>query len=36
MSLDTPVYAPQFMQLMGELPAFCEEFVYLGSYSEVV
>ena len=34
--LDTPVYAPRFRQLMGELPALCEEFSYLGSYSEVV
>ena len=25
-----------FRQLMGELPALCEEFSYLGSYSEVV
>ncbi len=34
--LDTPVYSPQFQQLMGELPGLCEEFSYLGSYSEVV
>ena len=34
--LETPVYSPQFMQLMGELPELCEEFTYLGSYSEVV
>lgn len=34
--LDTPVYSPQFQQLMGELPSLCEEFSYLGSYSEVV
>lgn len=34
--LETPVYAPRFRQLMGELPALCEEFSYLGSYSEVV
>ena len=31
--LETSVYAPQFTQLMAEL---CEEFTYLGSYSEVV
>ena len=34
--LDTPVYAPQFIQLMGELESVCEDFSYLGSYSEVV
>ena len=34
--LETSVYQPQFMQLMGEMPALCEEFSYLGSYSEVV
>ncbi len=34
--LDTPVYAPQFIQLMGELGPVCEEFSYLGSYSEVI
>ena len=34
--LETPVYAPEFLQLMGELPSLCEEFSYLGSYSEVV
>lgn len=34
--LDTPVYSPQFAQLMSELDAVCEEFRYLGSYSEVV
>ena len=34
--LETSVYAPRFRQLMGELPALCEEFSYLGSYSEVV
>ena len=34
--LETSVYAPQFTQLMGELPELCEEFTYLGSYSEVV
>ena len=36
LDLDTPVYSPQFQQLMGELPGLCEEFSYLGSYSEVV
>ena len=34
--LETSVYSPEFLQLMGELPALCEEFSYLGSYSEVV
>jgi len=34
--LDTSVYSSQFIQLMGELSEVCEEFSYLGSYSEVV
>ena len=34
--LETSVYSPRFLQLMGELPSLCEEFSYLGSYSEVV
>ena len=34
--LDTSIYSPAFMQLMGELDSVCEEFHYLGSYSEVV
>ena len=34
--LDASVYSPQFLQLMGELPECCEEFTYLGSYSEVI
>jgi len=34
--LDTSVYSPQFIQLMGELQNICEEFSYLGSYSEVI
>ena len=34
--LDTSVYSPQFMQLMGELDTVCESFSYLGSYSEVI
>ena len=34
--LDAPVYSPGFRQLMGELPGLCEEFHYLGSYSEVL
>ena len=34
--LDTPVYSPQFIQLMGEIEAMSEAFSYLGSYSEVI
>lgn len=34
--LDVPVYAPQFMQLMGELDDLSESCFYLGSYSEVI
>lgn len=34
--LDTSVYSPQFIQLVGELQSISEEFSYLGSYSEVV
>jgi chorismate mutase/prephenate dehydratase len=34
--LDTPVYSPQFAELMSELNAVCDEFRYLGSYSEVI
>ena len=34
--LDTSVYSPQFLQLMGELNTVCESFTYLGSYSEVI
>ena len=34
--LDVPVYSPKFLQLMGEIGNLCEEFIYLGSYSEVI
>ena len=34
--LETSVYSPQFLQLMGEMPTLCEEFTYLGRYGEVV
>ncbi len=34
--LETPVYSPSFTQLMGEIQTLCEEFAYLGSYSEVI
>ena len=34
--LETSIYSEEFVQLMCELDGFCEEFKYLGSYSEVV
>ncbi len=34
--LDTSVYSPRFIQLMGELGDLSEEYEYLGSYSEVI
>ena len=34
--LETPVYSREFIQLMNELGGVCEEFRYLGSYSEIV
>lgn len=34
--LDTSVYSQQFIRLLGELESVCEEFKYLGSYSEVI
>ena len=34
--LETSVYSEEFIQLMCELDELCEEFKYLGSYSEVV
>lgn len=34
--LETSVYSQEFVQLMCELDDFCEEFKYLGSFSEVV
>lgn len=33
--LDTPIYSPRLIQLIGELPTICDRFQYLGSYSEV-
>ena len=33
--LDTPIYSPKLIQLIGELSAICDDFQYLGSYSEV-
>jgi len=34
--LETSVYSPEFITLIGELEASCEQFRYLGSYSELV
>ncbi len=34
--LETSIYSEEFVQLMCELSDLCEEFKYLGSYSEVV
>lgn len=34
--LNTSVYADEFVQLICELDDLCEEFAYLGSYTEVV
>ncbi|NLA87197.1 MAG: bifunctional chorismate mutase/prephenate dehydratase [Clostridiales bacterium] len=34
--LETPVYSPEFIRLMSELDGVCEDFRYLGSYSEIV
>lgn len=34
--LESPVYSPKLIQLLGELEKECDEFTYLGSYSEVI
>ena len=34
--LETSIYSKEFVQLMCELDELCEEFKYLGSYTEVV
>ncbi len=34
--LETSIYSEEFVQLMCELDELCEEFTYLGSYTEVV
>ena len=34
--LETSVYSEDFAQLMCELDKICEEFKYLGSYTELV
>lgn len=36
LDLETSVYSEEFAQLMSEIGSICEEFKYLGSYSEVV
>lgn len=36
LDLETSVYSDEFVQLMCDIGSFCEEFKYLGSYSEVV
>ena len=36
LDLETSVYSEEFVQLMCELDDLCEEFKYLGSYTEVV
>ncbi len=34
--IETPVYSTKFAQLLSELERECDEFTYLGSYSEVI
>lgn len=34
--IETSVYSPRLIQLLCELPDACEEFYYLGSYSEII
>ena len=34
--LDTSVYSPQFIELIGQIGEMCETFQYLGSYSEIL
>lgn len=36
LDLETSIYSQEFIQIICELSASCEEFTYLGSYSEVV
>lgn len=36
LDLETSIYSEEFVQLMCEIGGICEEFTYLGSYSEVV
>ncbi len=34
--LENSVYSPRFTQLMADMTGICEEFTYLGSYSEII
>jgi chorismate mutase/prephenate dehydratase len=34
--LEISIYSEEFIELICELDEFCEEFKYLGSYSEVI
>ena len=34
--LETSIYSEEFLQMIDELDDMCEEFRYLGSYSEVI
>ena len=34
--LETSVYSDEFIRMVDDLSAVCEEFQYLGSYSEVI
>ena len=34
--LETSVYSDEFIRMVDDLSAICEEFQYLGSYSEVI
>lgn len=34
--IDTSVYSKELVQILQELPKICEEFRYLGSYSEII
>ena len=34
--LENSVYSPRFVQLMEDMDSICEEFIYLGSYSEII
>ncbi len=34
--LETSIYSKEFIQMMGDMHTICDEFKYLGSYSEVI
>ena len=34
--LEASVYSPKFAELLAQLEQECDEFTYLGSYSEVI